>query len=64
MLLKPNKKIEKHFSEMLEDGFLNSVIITPSESKNNVVVMKLKKTPLAFIYGWKNDDDYWLVSEN
>jgi hypothetical protein len=64
MLLKANKIIEKHIAGMIEKGFNNSYIIKHPNSNSDVVIMKLKETPISFIYGWKNDDDYWVISEN
>lgn len=63
MILKPHKKLSNLIDRMLEEGFNNNLKITSAKT-NGIVLMKLRKTPLSYMYGWENNDDYWIISEN
>ena len=56
--------LDNHINKILENGFKNSFVLTRNSDDSRVVVLKLKKTPLSFVYGWENDQDYWVLSEN
>lgn len=65
MLFKSNKTLNNFVEGVLEKGFRNKgIIISSSKITDGVVLMKLAKTPIYYMYGWDNDDDYWLLSDN
>ena len=64
MIIRSNKILDNHINRTLEKGFNNSFVLTRGKEESAMVVLKLKDTPLSFIYGWENDLDYWVLSEN
>lgn len=64
MVIRSNKILDKHINKTLEKGFNNSFVLTRGNDNSPMVVLKLQNTPLSFMYGWENDQDYWVLSEN
>ena len=64
MILRPHKTLDKHIDRMLKKGFNSSLKITNAKKTKGIVLMKLQKTPLSYMYGWESDEDYWIISEN
>ncbi len=64
MLQKPHKEIEKIIEDTLLVGWDNSYIHTRKTNFGEIKFIKLKSTSLMFVYGWCDDREYWLLSDN
>lgn len=65
MIFKSNKDLSSFLDKTFAKGFSNKGLVMHSaKNTSGVVLMKLTKTPLYYMYGWDNDNDYWLLSDN
>jgi len=65
MVFKSNKALNLILDKTFAKGFKSKGIVTQSANINSdVVLMKLSKTPIYYMYGWDSDNDYWLLSDN
>lgn len=65
MIFKSDKQISDFIEDVLAKGFRNKgVAFSKAKKTKDVVLMKLSKTPIYYMYGWNSDDDYWVFSDN
>ncbi|HBH49810.1 MAG TPA: hypothetical protein DDX98_14290 [Bacteroidales bacterium] len=65
MIFKSNNKLEEHIKNMMAKGLSNrGIVVNAGKKTKGLVLMKSLKSPLAYLYGWDCEDDYWIISSN